>query len=264
MRQDFWLFLGYLLGMGNLSETVECSHGALELAVSFNKPMTVTADGETKNCSLVALGPNVPHRIECPGGWQFFGYLHPDSRLARLIQEKIDSSRRSWLYETADFSRGEAIVTGLEEPSAYRVRELWEFLLSHLLGIQSYSLGWNEELKHILEVIESLPYGELSLKAVGEKLASPAGKLADDFYRLAGIPLNHFLFNWRLAHASDRIKKGLSLDEAIAAAGLSGTASVTAYLRELYGLDMEKILTEKPLIRFFSAADYEQLSGHAL
>ncbi|MDC7219945.1 MAG: hypothetical protein PQJ59_08395 [Spirochaetales bacterium] len=264
MRQDFWLFLGYLLGMGTMDEREEDSHRSLELAVSLNKPMKVSVGGESRECSLLALGPGVSHRIDGNGGWQFFGYLHPESRLGRLIMDKINASGRSWLYIGADGVERKEFISGLEEPSAYRVRELWEYLLSRLLGIKSYSLGWSSELKKMLVAMESLPFSELHAKSISEKLGVSTFELEETFSRIAGIPLTHFLFNRKLAHASDKIKKGWSLDEAINEAGLSGTSSVTEYIRTMYGLDMERLLTEKPFIRFFSVADYEQLSGHAL
>ena len=265
MRQDFWLFLGYLLGMGTVSETEECSHGAVELAVSFNGPMRVAVEGKALECSLLALGPHVPHTIDGSLGWQFFGYLHPDSRLAQLIMEKIGKSGRPWLCGSADFSRGEPIIPSLDnEFSAYSIRELWEFLLSHLLGIKSYSLGWSQELTRIVKLVESMPWDRLSISSLAGSLETTGYELEQHFFQLAGIPLSHFLFNRRLVRTAELIGKGRNLDRALSEAGLSGKASITEYIRSLYGLDMENLLTEKPCIRFFSAADYEQLSGHAL
>jgi hypothetical protein len=265
LRQDYWLFLGAFLGMGTLMEREERSHGAIELAVSFNKPMKVCVEGECRECSLLAIGSRVPHTIDGGEGWQFFGFLHPESRLARLIQNKIDASGRTWLYEETSSQRAEPIDPSLDLiPSTYRVRELWEFLLSHFLGIHSYSLGWNKDLRKIWEVIESLPGKELSLKRVSDSLEMKAFELEESFFRLVGIPFSHFIINRKLVYVSEEIKKGISLDAAVSAAGLSGLASLTSYTYDLYGMNMDELLTEKPYVRFFSAADYEQLSGHAV
>ncbi len=265
MRQDYWLFLGYLLGMGIINEPEEFSHDSVEVAASFNGPMKVSVGGESFECSLLALGPGVDHTIDGSRGWQFFGYLHPESRLAQLISRTIGESGKTWLCGTSGFDRMDSLGLGLDsEFSPYRIRELWEFLLSHLLGIKSYSLGWSVELNRIFKQVESMARENLNIRALAGCFNMSDGELEKSFFHLSGIPLTHFLFTVKLARAANMIKKGTGLDQALAAAGLSGRASVTGYISRLYGLDMENLLTEKPYIRFFSATDYEQLSGHAL
>jgi len=265
LRRDYWLFQGYLLGLGTLNEEEPCSHGAVELVVSLKYPMTVTAEGTAFTCSLLALPPHMRHTIIGEQGWQIFGYLHPESRLAGMILDRIEKSPHPWLQGPAVVSDRELVLPGLDmEPAAYRVRELWEFLLSRLMGIQSYPLGWSGEVKAFLKAVDSLSVHDLGVASFAKALNMAPRAAEERFRELCGIPLAHFLFNRKVVDAAERIKKGRPMEAAVSEAGLSGVSSVANYMKEFYNLDMEVLLMEKPLIRFFPAADYEQLSGYTL
>lgn len=265
MRLDFWFFQGYLLGMGSLTELYRRSHNAIEVALSFNQPMKVTIKGVEHSCSLLAVDSDVPHVIDGTDGWQFFGYLHPDSHLGKLVHEKISQNGKGWIMEEAEFLHGREIeLSANNEPTPYKIRELFETLLSHLLGIKSFSLGWNGELKTFLDSMESFPISELNQTSLGEKMNLSPSLLAERFYQLTGIPLTHFIFNRKLVNTFLLIKKDLSLREAVEMSGLSGVFSATSYITDLYGLDMETLLTENSLVRFFPVCDPGQISGHGV
>jgi AraC-like DNA-binding protein len=265
LRLDFWFFQGYLLGLGPLAEEVESSHQAIQLAVSFNHPMKVTIEGEDHECTLLAIDSQISHKIEGALGWQFFGFIHPQSQLGGLVRDRIDQTGGRWFYENKDLSKRDPINPSINDRNpSYRIRELWEFLLFHLLGIRSYSLGWSQELSSMLNVMDKLPLNELNLKKLSEIFNKYPRELETRFFQMAGIPLVHYIFNTKLVHASDLIKRGMSFNEAIGASGLSGSSSAAAYMKNLYGLDLEFLLKEEPHVRFFSTTRIEQLSGHAL
>jgi hypothetical protein len=265
LRRDYWLFQGYLLGLGTLNEEEPCSLGAVVLAVSLKHPMTVTAEGTTFSCSLLALPPHMRHAISGEQGWQIFGYLHPDSRLAGMILDRIEKSPHPWLQGPPVVTSRELVLPGLDmEPAAYRVRELWEFLLSRLLGIQSYPLGWSGEVKTFLKIVDSIPVCDLGVASFARALDLEPRAAEERFLELCGIPLAHYLLNRKVVEAAERIRRGQPMEAAVSEAGLSGVSSVANYMKEFYNLDMEVLLMEKPLIRFFPAADYEQLSGYTL
>lgn len=265
MRLDYWFFQGYLLGMGSLVEREKVSFQAIRLAVSFNAPMEVFLDGEHHVCTLAAFDSALSHRIDGREGWQFFGYLHPESKLGTLVKEKIAETRLGRIIYEKSLTQRTPVNPGLNDvPEAYQVRELWELLLNRLLGIKTYSLGWSGELKEMMDAVMGFPPAELSVGALAERLNRPPRELEASFFSLAGLRLVPFLFHLKLARASRMVKEGEDMERALRRSGLAGVSSASAYMRNLYGLDLASLLEETPHIRFFTARDSEQLSGHVL
>lgn len=255
---EFWLFKTFAFSMGNVVGANMVGHDAMQLSMGINKALKVVVEDTIVDCKAIVIESGIPHQIDESGEGCITCYFHQHSTAAQLLR-KVQLQGDSWRAipqkslrksEAANFATAEVY-------NSDQILRLCEGLFYAVTGHGANSSGWSEAFRKYERTIESIDLIDLSIDMISNELGIDARFLDKDFFRLAGVPLNFYIYMKRLYRLIDLVKRGLSSDKAAEEAGFGGLASAGSMLERYFALRLNDLLNEDPYTKTHLGVEHD-------
>lgn len=244
-----FLFDGFALFVGRISNTHLHAHFAAQLAVSISEPLALASDGSWNSCSAALVPSNVPHQLRVPAAGVVLLYVDPTT----LVGEQIAANFAADSIHVLPDEVASALAPVAERCVRVGIDHEADDLRRQLIAAVAPSAPARSSLdRRVRSAVDRLAGDDADDWDIGRLAAdvslSPE-RLRHLFRAQVGIPIRSYKAWARIRRAAASLATGRKLTETAHAVGFADSAHLSRTFRRMFGIVPSELLARTQIER---------------
>jgi AraC family transcriptional regulator len=223
---------------GPVLENHSHAHHAVQITIAVLERVRLQVDPDPRwrRYHAVATGPDVAHRLRCPGRVAQV-YLDPESAAGLAVRQQLGGAAVQPVT-IRDPDMWADLVTAAAadpDPDPTRIGAAIDVLAGAAIPDYTHDLI-DPRVQHALSTVHAEPDHHLTLVALAEQLGLSPSRLGALFRRDLGLPLRRYQLWLRLIDAVQALSRDPNLTHAAHTAGFADAAHLTRTFHAMFGM----------------------------
>lgn len=245
-RPQLFLFDGFALFLGRVSDTSSHAHYAAQLAVAIGEPLSLRTQDDWALHAAVLIPSNLRHELRAPPDGVVLLYVDPTSSVGQHLGRRYSDAAPADL-DLEPFSEIRArartfLQTGCD---AARADGLRRELLEPLVPLAASQPSVDPRIVRALEHLDGEDAANWDVTALAREAALSPGRFRHLFRDQLGIPVRSYRLWARLRRAVALLTRGRTLTETAHTAGFADSAHLSRTFRRVFGIVPSDLLSAR-------------------
>lgn len=249
LARRLFIFDGFVLFLGRLSDTSPHAHYALQVALGLGAPFSLTSAHATREYEAALVPSNVEHQLSVPSEGVALLYIDPTTREGDVITAQLPSrevhSVDADLADVTAHARG-MFVHGATPRAADDLRVA---VLGCLLPGSLSSTAIDARVHRAVELLGTSDADEWDTTRLAKEVALSPDRLRHLFRDQVGIPIRSYKLWSRLRRAAALLATGTSVTEIAHASGFADSAHLSRTFRQMFGVAPSELLSSSAITK---------------
>lgn len=228
---------------------VSHSHCVLQIFLSLDEPLQITAGNTSITGKCVIINKNVPHSVTSDGKAKLSILIEPTSGFASELTSKINGDylicdneninklqqKAAKLFDTGDKDQYAAFISDL----------------SKYLGIDRNIKVLDKRIVKILETLQNCDCYDHTIENLADKVFLSSSRLSHLFSEQTGIPLKSYIMFHQLEKAFTAILSGHNITDAAMLAGFDSPSHFAATVKKWMGMPVTASIKDSEFLKVF-------------
>lgn len=257
MKSVLYLWNGFALFLGELADTSEHRHYALQLCIGLTQTFKLHSANHEQTYQAVIMAPNFPHQFDGYGGKQLILLIEPETKLGQSLMQKYfhNCSIKDLEYAFLKMNLNELRNHSPSDIQCQEAKLLCNNLLSALLESPVSPKPIDSRIEKALCLIKQSQHQKISSKTIAQQVCLSESRFNHLFSEQMGIPLRRYLLWLRLIHGIKVALEGVSLTSVAHEVGFSDSAHFSRTFKEMFGLTPSELFKNSQFIQVISCLD---------
>lgn len=257
MKSVLYFWNGLTLFLGELANTAEHRHYAIQLCIGITQSFRLQSYNHEQAYQAVIMAPNFSHKFDGYGGKQAILLIEPETKLGQALLQKYLQNCNIKEIEYSCFKANlDELMNHLpSENQCQEAKLLCNNVLNTLLESSVSPKPLDSRIEKALYFIERSQHQKISSKTIAQQVYLSESRFIHLFSEQMGISLRRYLLWLRLIQGVKAALEGVSLTSVAHEVGFADSAHFSRTFKEMFGLTPSRLFKNSKFIQAISCLD---------